>query len=200
MPTGYTADIVAGKEETFEQFIMKCARAFDALFSLQDAPLDAPIPDTIEPSNYYICKAKTLVIELEELRQMSPEGVQEEADRTYDRDVCSYGDEIRKRSNLLLRLNALLEQVWAWRPPTKGHEGLKKFMTDQLAQTIRWDCSTEYLTPPIRLTGEEWRQQRIKSLEANIAYNVEEHEAEVSRCREATEWLRQLRESLGVQS
>ena len=39
MPTGYTIDLYEGKEVTFEEFVMKCARAFGALISVNYPPL-----------------------------------------------------------------------------------------------------------------------------------------------------------------
>jgi len=36
MPTGYTADLNDGKQVTFQEFTMKCARAFGALIEMRD--------------------------------------------------------------------------------------------------------------------------------------------------------------------
>jgi hypothetical protein len=52
MPTGYTAKLVESGQ-TFEEFVLTCARAFGALIELRDEPLDAPIPETLEPHSYY---------------------------------------------------------------------------------------------------------------------------------------------------
>ena len=38
MPTGYTADIVDGKPVTFQEFAMRCARAFAPEPELRDSP------------------------------------------------------------------------------------------------------------------------------------------------------------------
>ena len=57
MPTGYTATLME-KGQTFQEFIMGCARAFGALIEMRDSPNDAPIPDKFEPSDYH---AKRLI-------------------------------------------------------------------------------------------------------------------------------------------
>ena len=51
MPTGYTAKIADG--QTFEEFILSCARAFGALVEMRDEPADAPIPEEFKPSAYH---------------------------------------------------------------------------------------------------------------------------------------------------
>ncbi len=61
MPTGYTA-ILMEKGQTFQEFIMGCARAFGALIEMRDSPNDAPIPDKFEPSDYHAKR----IIELRE--------------------------------------------------------------------------------------------------------------------------------------
>jgi hypothetical protein len=53
MPTGFTADICKGAEVSFEDFAMTCARAFGALYSMRDEPMDAPIPETFVASGYH---------------------------------------------------------------------------------------------------------------------------------------------------
>ena len=53
MPNMYTADIEE-KNITFEQYALRCSRAFDALISLHDEFLGAEIPDEIKPSDYHL--------------------------------------------------------------------------------------------------------------------------------------------------
>ena len=54
MPTGYTLELYDGKDITFEEFVLKCARAFGALINMRDEPRDAPIPERFEPSYYHL--------------------------------------------------------------------------------------------------------------------------------------------------
>lgn len=43
MPSGYTSDIYHGKDVTFKEFALKCARNFGALMHMRDESLDTPI-------------------------------------------------------------------------------------------------------------------------------------------------------------
>lgn len=54
MPTGYTAKLHNGEEQTFPEFVMSCARAFGALITMRDDPADAEIPDEFKPSDYHV--------------------------------------------------------------------------------------------------------------------------------------------------
>lgn len=67
MPTGYTAPIYEGKQITFPEFAMQCARAFGALIDMRDDPMDSPIPDAFVPDTYH---ARELVKAREQLADM----------------------------------------------------------------------------------------------------------------------------------
>lgn len=54
MPTGYTSPLYEGKEISFEQFALRCARNFGALVMMREEPLDTPIPEKFNPCEY--CK------------------------------------------------------------------------------------------------------------------------------------------------
>ena len=52
MPTGYTAGIIDGKTETFQEFAKQCMRAFGATIHMRDENMDKEYePRT--PSDYH---------------------------------------------------------------------------------------------------------------------------------------------------
>lgn len=53
MPTGYTYPVCEGKITEFPDFALSCARAFGALISMREEPMDAPLPDEIAASTNY---------------------------------------------------------------------------------------------------------------------------------------------------
>jgi len=93
------------------------------------------------------------------------------------------------------RYEAMLAQVKAWTPPTSEHQGLKDFMVEQLEESIDFDCGTDYLTVPERLTGAAHKEQQLHSARWNVYYHTEHGEADKKRANERTTWVRALRQS-----
>lgn len=195
MPTGYTADLNNGKQVTFEEFAMKCARAFGALVEMRDDPLDAPIPDEFRPKDYHLDAIKTAKKKLAEIKKWSNARAEKEAKKAFSGEVRSISKYGKKNEQAGRAYIAMLKQAGKWVPPTKDHEGLKSFMIEQLAESLQFDC-LHTPTMPHRLSGKQFRTQRIKSLLRDIAYHTKEHAKEVRRAHERSEWVRNLRKSL----
>jgi len=98
------------------------------------------------------------------------------------------------------RLNAMRAKVNKWSAPSKDHAGLKKFMAEQIEETIRFDGNSDYyekeLAELVQKSGAIWRKEKIAACIRDIDYHSKEHRAEVDRCNERTQWVKQLRESL----
>ena len=62
MPTGYTYPVADGTITEFSKFALNCSRAFGVLMHMRDEPIDAPIPDKIEPTSYYKNQLDELVV------------------------------------------------------------------------------------------------------------------------------------------
>ena len=195
MPTGYTADVQDGKITDFPTFAIRCARAMGATIMMRDDPLDAPIPE-FEPSDHHIKRLAESRAELARVEAMSSADVVaacEEANRAARE---SYDKSVIRTTEVRNRYNAMLAQVVQWVPPTPEHEGLKKFMVEQLRESIRFDCSER--EPPVPQSPADWRADRIASLRRDIEYH-EKHDAEErERTAARNEWVRQLRLSLAV--
>lgn len=195
MPTGYTADLNDGKQVTFQEFTMKCAREFGALIEMRDEPSAAPIPDEFRPSNYHLDAIEMAKKRLAEVEKWSNTRTEKEANKAFDdkvRSIKKYGEKNEKIGRAYI---AMLKQAGKWVPPTKDHEGLKIFMIEQLAESVELDC---LYTPtmPQRLSGKQYRTQLVKSARRDIAYHTKEHAKEVQRARKRSKWVRALRHSL----
>ena len=85
----------------------------------------------------------------------------------------------------------------AWKAPTPDHEGLRKFMCEQIEQSIDFDCGGDYgNTPTLRLTGEAWAAAERTRYLRDVQYHEKERAGEVSRAATRTEWVRALRAAL----
>jgi hypothetical protein len=197
MPTGYTAAIADGID--FRTFAMNCARAFGACVSLRDEGGGGEkIPDRFEPSGYHAQRLKESAKQIAEVQAMSSDECEAAAKADYEREFAAHQQRIAKNRALKAKYESMLLDVDAWTPPTPEHEGLKTFMREQITESIKFDCSMEYLSAPVRMSGSEWRQAQISSLSRDVGYHGEENQKEIDRAKSRTEWVLALRTSLGV--
>jgi len=194
MPTGYTLDLYDGKNITFKEFVMKCARAFGALISMKDESLNAPIPEHLEPSDYHLKEIEKAKKRLEEVNRWDEDRAEQEADRVYEKALKKRKEFIKKNSAIRKRYEDMLAKVLKWEPPSSDHENLKQFMIQQLKDSIKFDCYTPEM--PRRLSGEEYKQQEINNALSNIEYHSKEYAEEVDRVQRNNKWLQLLRDSL----
>lgn len=203
MPSGYTSDLYEGKPQTFEQFVLSCARAFGALIMMRDEPWDATIPEKFEPSDYHDRALAEAEQRLERVVSMSQDDLAAEL-RTegLKRHRMIRESQVKARA-VRERCEAMLAEVEAWTPPTSDHDGLKKFMREQLEETIRFDGDErDYYSLYALLPDDprEYRQQQIEKAKRDIAYHTDERRKEIERTESRNAWVAALRESLPADS
>lgn len=194
MPTGYTSDIYNGKKVTFQQFVLQCARAFGALVTMRDDPMDAAIPDEFKPSDYHEKELEVARRNLKTYEAKTETAWKALADKTFMKEIKDYEEAKRKQEEMDSRYDAMLEQVAAWEPPTSEHEELKSFMKNQLLESKRFDSYVP--DKPRKQLWEMLKAKLIADAKRDIAYHEKEHAGEVDRCAARTKWVRELRESL----
>ena len=196
MPTGYTAAIKDGID--FQSFTLDCARNFGACITLRDEPNGGKaIPDAFEPSDYHLRALQEAISKLSELAAMPAEDCEHAAKRDWEQEKARVTQRIEEKRNLLAAYRSMLDKVNAWTPPSPEHEGLKKFMREQIEESIRFDCDTSYLGESvILLSGDQWLARQIASCNKDLDYHKKEHVLEVERTAERTRWVQQLRDSL----
>lgn len=176
---------------------MGCARAFGALIMMRDEPMNAPIPEKIEANSYHleaIADARKRQVELE---GMGPAMTEMAADGVYRKAVADHERMLAEKDVLRSKYEAMLMRVAEWIPPTEEHEGLKRFMKDQIDLCIESDCVV-YGRPPALQTGAEWLACELVRVKQDIEYHSKLHQDEVERANGRTEWVKALRESLSL--
>ncbi len=198
MPTGYTNDIKDGI--SFETFALNCARAFGACIDLRDDPAGGDhIPEKIKPSSFHLDEMYKCEQELIELSFMNDSEIAERLELEYENDEIYRINRIKEKENQRITYENMLNKVFDWNPPTVDHQKLKKFMIDQIEDSIKFDCSNfdnYYDTPTERQTVNVWRNNRIDILKNSIKYNKKLYIEEVKRAKSKTDWLMALRNSL----
>ena len=197
MPTGYTAAIKDGI--TFKQYALSCARAFGALIEMRDEPNDAPIPEAFKPSDYHANAIQKAQDSLAKMQSMTDEQCREQMESERKAEIESSKTGIAKTNDLRAKYNAMLSESKAYIPPSSDHEGFKKFMVEQIEESIKFDCSTDYYQKTIDRLPKDiatWKKERLSSVMRDIAYHTKENTEEINRTNSRNLWVKQLRESL----
>ena len=188
--TGYTAGIFDGRIQTFEQFALVCARAFGWLSSMREESLSAPLPERIEPDQYYASEAAESRAKFEAMKARSPKAwgnayaaaKKSRADRNAERRA-----EFDRAKHLI---GFLRRDADGWTPPEPWAE-LKGFMLNQLSMS-----EATFYEEPALPEFEVWvadevvtAAERLSRAERNLANQIE-------RAAKATAALNELRASL----
>lgn len=196
MPSGYTADIT--DTMPFRDFAMKCARAFGATIMMRDDPLDAPIT-RFEPSDYHKKNLDESKSNLAALELLSDDEAAEISKREYDKRQKDMAKAIADVAGKEVAYRRMLSLVRAWTPPTPDHVRMKEFMIEQINESIKVDCGTEYYekaaAEPL-MTGKEWKEHRLETLLRDVEYHAKNYREEVDRTNERNKWVDDLRRSL----
>lgn len=144
----------------------------------------------------------------EDLREAEEELVVLESlpDAEWERRAAeAYESSVADRERLREKLSALkakyedmLVKARRWKPPTRRHPSLKKFMIQQLKESIRFDCPSLESDSPERLTGSAWKKMELGDARRRVKRAEEKIVEERDRAEQVTAWVRALKESLGV--
>ena len=196
MPTGYTYPVCEGKVTEFPEFAILCARAFGALITMREEPMDAPIPDEFSPdTSYYDGRIATDLAQMGNVQAMSRAEADAAANSEHAEALESRRKYLEDKDVEAARINAMLAKVRAWEPPTPEHAEMKSFMIEQLRISLPGDYVPSI---PELLDGRTWRQNMIDQLSKNVVRNREERQKEIDRAKGRTEWVKALRASLAA--
>lgn len=195
MPTGYTHDVQTGKITGLNDFAIRCARAFGALISMRDKASDAPVPERLEPNTEYFDKALASARNtMDEVPGLTASDCDQRAAEEFEQALAQHTERQAERYKEEVRYKDMIEKVEQWQVP-EAIAGLRKFMLEQLRQSVKFDCNYKP-ERPIRLTGEDWRKEQLRKASRDLAYHTEKRDKEVEHTRGYNEWLADLRKSL----
>lgn len=190
--TGYVHGML-DDNQTFEQFVMSCARAFGALILMRDDPKDAPIPEEFKPDGYYYESVIKAQAEMDRINSLTPQELAAEASAKREAAIREYEEGKRLDEAEQRRVGEMRARVEAWTPPTAEHANIKSFMLEQLWKyKPSEDYGKEQREAPTAVYAERIKQNAKESL----AYAKESLDKQEILCASRTLWVKQLRESL----
>lgn len=196
MPTGYTAAIGEGDGITFEEFAWSCARGMGALIMMRDHPRDAEVPYRFEVDSYYAKLIKEHEDKIKQLKSMNREQIVLALTAEITSVTDSNAEYRQEKEKLETRYKAMLGRVKAWEPPTEDHQGMKKFMTEQLEESIRFDCGSVYQQAIPSSNPDQWLNAKLAEATADLAYAQKHYSEEFDRTEARNAWIAALRSSV----
>jgi hypothetical protein len=192
MPTGYTHNIPEGI--TYREFMLQCVRAMGVLITMRDDPASAPIPKAIKPSPYHKDRIAKAEEELARLEGLSMIEIEQECEDSNAAALRSYQEQRARSQHIRNAYEAMLTQVHEWEPPTEDHQGFKKFMAEQITESIRFDCHD--IAEPVPSTPLDWHTRALEAAARDLVYHQGEWAKEQKNAAGRSAWLTAFWESL----
>jgi hypothetical protein len=192
MPTGYTSAVQEGKA-TFQSYVWHVAQAF-----FHDGWIDEPAPSE-EDVQASIAQEEKIQKEISKLQALSSEEI-EKRFRAHCEAIREENQRYAERKRVIReRYEAMLVEVRAWTPPSPDHEALKKYMEEQLVQSIEFDCPQNPFLRGVPEADElhEWHADEIASRERTIQRSREQRENEAKHAARKRAYLEALTKSVG---
>lgn len=189
MPTPYTNDLCK-KDIPFEKFVLNCARA--CVGSMRDS--SGPLPERFKPSDHYEKEIRQDQAKLAALKAMTDGQAEAAAEKDYEKALKDHEQYVLEVKKCRERLMAMRTKVAGWQP-SRDHEGLQKFMLDQLDDTIERDGQVLEDSPE-KKSAKAWKAEKVASLKDDIAYNQEAQRKAIRDAENDTLWVERLRDNL----
>ena len=196
MPTGYTAKLFEG-EQSFNDFVMGCARAFGACVMMRDQPSSTEIPEKFEPSDYNSKALAEAEEKILKLSRMTPEERDIFSQDIINMEIKCHKDQLEKCKISNKKLNDMAAKVRQWTPPSFDHNELKKFMLNQLMISI--EDETYHEKEILKSEGKTLQSvydDAFKDANEDIKYHTNGQAEEIKRTDSRNLWVKQLRDSL----
>lgn len=202
MPSGFTAEF-ENREPSFEEFVWRCARGMGVFIHMRDDSMDAPLrlPTEEDFSGYHEESLERAAKNLKKYSNMALDTAKVLMNKQYDEMIADTKKAIKEKSALKKRYENMLSKVRGWTPPTSEHKNFKKFMIEQLEQSMEWDCNVKYYVERLeapRQTAREWLNDMVTQAQYDIEYHTKHIAEDRERNKERVEWVQALQNSVPI--
>ena len=203
MATGYTHDVADGKVTDFNEFALRCSCAMGVAIMMREEP-SGPI-DIDKCADDSSIKYHKKALKKANKKAKKAQKTDAEILAGYD-DYVSNGikmaeasiAEARKKRK---RYDDMLKKVEKWKPPTEEHINFKKFMREQLRNSIDHDCNEKYSHETIDTLNSLTRERYLELSREERRDDVKYHTEGLAKAKKNNEsrraWITALLESLG---
>lgn len=200
MPSSYTAYILEDKLSKPSDFAKLCARAFGACINQRDDSLDVPLEIPKPDTEYHEKEIKTAEKQVKKLRGMTKAQKITYGSKILKERIKSAKQSIAEKQKNKEKLQAVLDWVQTYNPPTPEHVHFKEFMVQQVTDTMNWDGDASYHEEALKNYSEMsplkiWADH-LESAKDDIVYHEKNIREEIERANSRADWIAKLVESL----
>lgn len=198
MPTGYTAEIYDGSSDA-RRFAWRCASAF--YLDMRDGRIDDPVPrperpEPYDPENEDVRAARR---HLEDLGDRSK--VEKLYDEYVDKHKAERGKIVSDKIDLAKRYASVKAEVAMLSAGRKEPivDNFLKFMSDQLDQSMQFDCGSMDYYNTLPDSFEIWHENQVEywTGELEDKYNKNRAFEAQERYVKMTTWLNEVERLFG---
>jgi hypothetical protein len=170
---------------------------------MRDESLDVEYKPS-EIGDYYEENLKEAQENYNKFKEMSDDDILKIALQEFEESKEYHIKEIEEKKSQREKLESILKATQEFNPPTVKHVEFKKFMIQQIVDTIKWDCDISYHEDELNkleknniiINAQEIREEHLKSCEKDIEYYSKHKDSEEKNCKEANEWIQELFKAL----
>lgn len=196
MPTGYTYGIIEGKTKTFQEFAKHCMRNFGACIHMRDEDSDKEYTPRV-PNDYHSKELQSAKEKLEKAEKMTDAELIKMRKKELNKSKRHHAESMENTKIARQKLDEFLLKAKAFEVPTENHEGIKKFMIEQLETTIYYDGNSDYSTKEYsriimelnNIDVNNIRFTLIEKAQKDITYHLKEYKEELKRCADSNKWV-----------
>lgn len=197
MPSYYTEPVGKGELDDFSQFALKCSRAMGVAIMQRDEDGNAPLRIERKPDTHYRDTAEKYAAEVRRLEAASDDELQAEQLDQVAEENAHRADHLRRTGETVARYEAMLDKVNEWEPPTAEHANFKKFMRDQLVESIKFDGPiSNYRQPAVMKPVEEYRAEQLATARRMRDTYEQNWREEQERVESRAKWIEDFLGSL----
>lgn len=196
MPSGYTVEI-QDNNLSFKDFARLCTQNFlpgrchDRKFNRWDPPKKVDFSDEIKNYNEMIEKNRK---QLYNVTTASREELYREYSEYIKNLEQEYNQKVKEKKLIKEKYEILLIEAKNYSFPREEFRELKKFMIQQLEESIKWDCgNTEELEIP---SFDRYIELEIQTIKSSISFYMERIEKTMQQQKEINNWIDDLEKSL----
>ena len=187
MPSTYTEKLYNGERQTFEEFVLSCARMM-----IYDC---AELPDTpVSPAAYYYQSLQDAQKAYNDLRKMGADEILAAAKQAHQQNVDRYVQRCNAVTKRREAHRVMAENVHKWEPPIPDLVPLKDAMQKQLDEFAKDVLDLPQL--PVELPPGLWWLRELDEAERAVMCASKAVDAAERRAQRTSHWITVLREDL----
>ena len=152
------------------------------------------------PSDYHTKALKKAKEKLKQAETLTDAELIEMRTKELEESKKYHLESIAKTKTARAKLEEFLAKAIEFKAPTPEHEGLRKFMIEQLQSTIDFDGKTDYHDKALsqvkmelkNIDANQIRFSMIADANKDITYHLENHKEELKRCAQSNAWVETL--------